>query len=152
MRRAEQAIDPLSGRRWPVFFFGANLQILPQDIKLHLRDGIPCRDQNGAMLLRLDAQQTAMFAAKGWVEGLGRLGKRMENGEREVFLRHVTLQVPIKTIEVYLRRNSSKALQAKAQGSRTWTQVGASTFFHHTARCSAFAENHVRIGVVAVHA
>ena len=100
------------------------------------------------MLLNLDSQQAAMFAAKGWVDGVARLGKRMENGERQVNLRHVRLLVPIKTIEAYLRRKTSKSMQAKAQGSRTWTQVGASTFFHHTGRCNAFAENHVRIGVV----
>lgn len=99
-------------------------------------------------MFTLNSRQTAFFAENGWVEGIAREGRKLENGQREITLRHLTLLVPVKDVQAHLRLKVAKSMQAKAQGSQTWRQVGPTTFFHNYGRCNAFADNAKRLGVV----
>jgi len=149
---AKQATTPFRGIGG--LFYLVPMTIEPQDIiRFHVKDRVICRNAQGQSVFTLSPQELVMLAAKRWIEGVAREGKKDIRGVRIPELRHVVLVVAVRMASNLLNRPSSKqarSINVKAEDSRTWTQTGPTSFAPHFQRCSAYADNAGRIGVVSV--
>jgi len=104
-------------------------------------------------VLTLTPREAVVLSCKGWIEGRARRGHKGIDGVRAVVLKHVVLVVAMTKVLTFLKRPSSKqfkALRAKAEDSKTWTQTGPTSFAPHFQRCNSYADNAGRIGVISV--
>lgn len=114
------------------------MQITSDSLVRYLMGPIECREQDGKLFRTISPYQASVLANKGFVEGVARVRRCSETGEKVPVLIHLKATVPITRVAQYLNLVAPNDVKIAAIGSRTWMQVGRTTFWHNPQRCNAF--------------
>lgn len=86
----------------------------------------------------LTPHEVSLLVGKGLAEGIGKLRRCLETGEKVPVVTGLRLVGSKQAVYVALKRVARQSVRVSAIGSRTWVQDGATTFSPHMHRCEAF--------------